>query len=407
MTYTPYGSPLLISESGQTTALERISLSQSVGTYNEEFVQNLVFKHPESIPINQIDSTYTELVPICCELSTSAGYPDILFATKEGRLCIVEAKLWRNPEARRKVVGQILDYAQELAGWGYEDLQRQISRTTGQKGNVLFNLVKARFPEIEEAEYIDAVSRALRRGEFLLLILGDGIREGVSAIAEYIDNSGNLDFTFGLVEVAIYRHGNGDLLFQPRILAKTEVHKRTIVSLSNDRLVLDDADSESDSGESTGHRPSEHTERQQIFTDFWSGFVPRLTLDDPVQSLGKISKAENYFLYLPPGGEVCWVSAFLARSTSRVGVYLTFIRGAFGDHAYASLYEDREAIEAEIGIPIQWESNKGKYRIVIRKPIDDPWDEQYRDEIYDFFADALNRFVNVFRPRLEKIASEQ
>lgn len=386
-------------------ALERIPLSQSVGIYNEEFVQNLVFKHPESIPINQIDNTYTELVPICKELYTSAGYADILFATKEGRLCIVEAKLWRNPEARRKVVGQILDYAQELAGWSYEDLQRQISRTTGRKGNVLFDQVKTRFPEVDEADFIDAVSRSLRRGEFLLLILGDGIREGVSAIAEYIDNSGNLDFTFGLVEVAIYRLGN-DLLFQPRVLAKTEVHKRSIVSLCNDRLVFEDANSD-DSGESTARTPSELNERQQFFTDFWTDFLPRLKLDDPAQPLGRVTKGENYYLYLPPSADVSWLSAFLARSSSRVGVYLTFIHGAFGDQAYTYLYEDREAIEAEIDIPILWESNNGKHRIVIRKYIEDPWGEQSRDEIYDFFADTLNRFVNVFRPRLERLASEQ
>ncbi len=34
---------------------------------------------------------------------------------------LVEAKLWRNPEARRKVIGQILDYAKELSRWNYED----------------------------------------------------------------------------------------------------------------------------------------------------------------------------------------------------------------------------------------------------------------------------------------------
>jgi hypothetical protein len=93
---------------------------------------------------------------------------------------IVEAKLWRNPEARRKVIGQILDYAKELSRWDYQDLQREISRATGRKGNVLYDLVKDQHPTITEAEFVDDVTRTLAKGRYLLLILGDGIREGVA-----------------------------------------------------------------------------------------------------------------------------------------------------------------------------------------------------------------------------------
>ncbi len=39
-----------------------------------------------------------------------------------GYLTIVETKLWRNPEARREVVGQIVDYAKELSTWDVEEL---------------------------------------------------------------------------------------------------------------------------------------------------------------------------------------------------------------------------------------------------------------------------------------------
>ena len=36
---------------------------------------------------------------------------DNLIMTNRGQLALVEVKLWRNPEARRKVVAQALDYA--------------------------------------------------------------------------------------------------------------------------------------------------------------------------------------------------------------------------------------------------------------------------------------------------------
>ena len=74
----------------------------------------------------------------------------------------------------------MLDYAKEIASVSYEALQREVSRAVGRKGNVLYELASAQAPEVREADFVDNVSRHLARGEFLLLIIGDGIREGWS-----------------------------------------------------------------------------------------------------------------------------------------------------------------------------------------------------------------------------------
>ena len=44
----------------------------------------------------------------------------------EGYLTLVETKLWRNPEARRTVVAQIIDYASHLSTWTYDDLRQAV-----------------------------------------------------------------------------------------------------------------------------------------------------------------------------------------------------------------------------------------------------------------------------------------
>lgn len=122
-----FAVPFLVNKQGGIV-LERISLGyDSATSYDENWLQNLLFTHPQSLPIKEIDQSYKNLVPICRELNTPAGPIDVLYATPEGKLVILEAKLWRNPEARRKVVGQILDYAKELSHWSYEDLQREVS----------------------------------------------------------------------------------------------------------------------------------------------------------------------------------------------------------------------------------------------------------------------------------------
>jgi hypothetical protein len=61
----------------------------------------------------------------------------------------------------------------------------------------LVEVVSASVPEANQARFVDEVSRSLRRGDLLLLIVGDGIREGVGAITEFIEIHGTLHFTFG------------------------------------------------------------------------------------------------------------------------------------------------------------------------------------------------------------------
>lgn len=65
-------------------------------------------------------------------------------------------------------------------------------------------------PTVDEQRFHDALTANLRRGRFLLLIVGDGIREGVEAIAEYLQVHAGLHFSLGLVEMPIYLMPNGD-----------------------------------------------------------------------------------------------------------------------------------------------------------------------------------------------------
>src|ERR1700749_185485 len=65
---------------------------------------------------------FSGAVPICRELNPPAGPSDNFMVTPSGLPVLVECKLWRNPEARREVVTQILDYAKELSRWSSSDV---------------------------------------------------------------------------------------------------------------------------------------------------------------------------------------------------------------------------------------------------------------------------------------------
>ena len=196
---------------------------------DEESLTELLFRFPGILPVAAIDAAYAAPVPICRELRTPAGPIDALYINDLGRLILAEFKLWRNPPARREVIGQILDYTKELASWTYEDLQREVSKALRRKGNAPYKLVHEQAPDIEEAKFVDNVSRHLKRGEFLLLIIGDGIREGVENIVQFVQSYSGLHFKLALVEAALYRDTGGRIIVQPRVLARTKIVHRVVV----------------------------------------------------------------------------------------------------------------------------------------------------------------------------------
>ena len=137
-----HATPILLS--GETaTPLVPLSLAGGADAVSEAAIQQLIHDHPECLPIAEIDSIFAGAVPICTELNTTAGPIDNFMVTPSGLPVIVECKLWRNPEMRRQVVSQILDYAKELSRWSCSDLQRETSRRLGRSGNSLLEIVRA------------------------------------------------------------------------------------------------------------------------------------------------------------------------------------------------------------------------------------------------------------------------
>ena len=227
--------------------LRRIPLGTRVddGGMDESSLRNLLFQFPRSLPVESIDAAYSNPVPICTELPTGAGAVDALYINALGRLILAEFKLWRNPQARREVIGQILDYSKELASWSYADLMRVVSRRLDRKGNVPYQLVRAQLPGVDETQFGDNVSRHLKRGEFLLLIIGDGIREGVESIVQFVQSHSGLHFNLALVEAALYRDTDNRVIVQPRVLMRTEVIRRVVLQSGRvEDLVGDDEDTE-------------------------------------------------------------------------------------------------------------------------------------------------------------------
>ncbi|MGO9264587.1 MAG: DUF4268 domain-containing protein [Candidatus Binataceae bacterium] len=392
--------------------LERIPLNgpESNAEYNEAWLQNLLYAHPEIIPVSEINIAFAHLVPIGTEVATASGPIDVLYATPTGQLVILEAKLWRNPEARRKVIGQILDYAKELSRSTYESLDARIraarkAKSRGQSLGGLADVVRERYPDLDEARFIDAVSKCLQRGDFLLLIVGDGIREGVGAITEFLEGHGTLHFTFGLVEVAIYSMPDGSKLVQPRVLAQSSIIKRIVVSVEGSRAVV--AEDATEVG-ATDEVSEEVLETRKRFEPFWDEFLKilRPRLQDQSQPLPDRSRSQSIYFYMPKPSHG-WISGYVAQSMHRVGVYLTFERGPIGDRLYAALESDKALINRQLGVDVEWASNNGKHEIACHQEYSGIILNEHRNDAQEWLVDRVNRFITAFRPRMEQLLREQ
>ncbi|MEI9928394.1 MAG: hypothetical protein WDN44_12745 [Sphingomonas sp.] len=390
--------PIYLAPGEPSVSLLPVGLAGGSEAFSEADLQRLIHRHPECLPIGEIDSLFADPVPVCMELATPAGSIDNFMVTASGLPVLVECKLWRNPEGRREVVGQILDYAKELARWTSSDLQREASRRTGREGNALLQCVRDAGHEADEITFNDNLSRNLRRGRFLLLIVGDGIREGVEAIASYLQGHTGLHFTLGLVEMPIFRMPGGSHLVAPRVLARTETILRTVIEVPEGYLVAENPEASTES-------PA-HDEIAEERLAFWRTFVAGLSLDDPDQAIPKATRQGSIYAPLPKG---VWLTIYRMMQQNALGVYVSYSRGSPGERkVLAIVAAEGPRILDELGGTARIGADKiGRTLIQDERVFRDLSDAGARVEAIAWLRTRVNDFVNAVRPRLKATIADE
>jgi hypothetical protein len=392
-----HGNPVLVGTDDSVLPLTRLSLSGAGKRIDERFLQKLIERTPSVLPLAEIDATFSNPVHICREFSTPAGQIDNVLVTSSGHLVIVECKLWRNPEARREVIGQILDYAKELARFTSADLQREVNRRLGTSGDVVFDLVDQSFPGTDQIAFNDALTRNLRKGRFMLLVVGDGIREGVESIAEYVAEHSGLHFTLGLVELPVFELPNGELLVNPRIVANTTLIRRTVFErVGEEQIDVDDEIPRLSSGTSSAFAEES--------LSFWTEFLEGLELNDPQQPLPKPGRIGNLRFNLPVPGSSAWLTVFKAEG-KRVGVFVSCRSGSVGEKVVERL-RDRwsDSLARQLGLAIGEDQEAFVLSDVLWiNPMASPEDRQ---RALIWLRSRTNDFVNVLRAEVPRIVEE-
>jgi hypothetical protein len=369
--------------------LDRKSLTSG---FDEKWVQDLIFRNPGIVPMDEIRHGSGEVVPLARELSLprsgggGAVLLDILGVTREGRLVLVECKLWRNPQARREVIAQILEYAALLRQRTYADLTAQLKTKHRMTGvNPIFETVRAHFPDLDEARFTDAVSRSLTRRDFELIVAGDGIREDVVVIAELLQDQGS---RLSLLELQLWSDEQGRTLVVPHLPFRTEVHKlRVYVDAEERPLEVDEVDAARTS------RPApEMTQNRRGNREFWQRFIDLKPFDHPDQPSPR--HGGNNWVTVPlPGG--ARLTGFRTHDT--IGFFLP----ERFEEAYATLALEEDEIRAEIDMPGLRFHRQGRPDLRTTLAIDHDLASLPTEEAQlAWLQEAGNRFINAIRPRL-------
>ncbi len=305
------GHPIIVTPDGSTERLKRIPFTQKA--FQEGWLQDLICTTPEILPVAEIEPAFAPLLSIGQEVQTNAGSIDNLFLSPQGYLTIVETKLWRNPEARREVVGQIIDYAKEIAHWTFDDLESQVRARYGRGVIDTLRLIE-QIEEEDESFLIDTISRNMQQGRFLLLIVGDGIRESVEDMVSFLSQTPQLYFTLALVELQVYKldaKQDKPLLVIPQVVTRTREITRAIVRVEGQAVGSVHVDVDIDTAPRETKSSGRRTLSEQDFFDALGQSVSSEDVDfgrqiiDDMEKRGCVIdwKQGSYVVKLPDPGE--------------------------------------------------------------------------------------------------------
>jgi hypothetical protein len=187
----PVSDQLFVFENRDTprVAYERCS-ARDLGLA-ESWLRDAIFHAPELVigPCRAAGLTEDEWYPWQREYRVEVGPIDVLLLSSQGRVAVVETKLATNPELRRRVLAQALDYLTHLADRFTDELPDIPSDEHGQR--------------IADP---DDIRESVAQGDMLVIIASDEIDPRVAKLSRSLLSDHLVkQWDLALIDLALYR----------------------------------------------------------------------------------------------------------------------------------------------------------------------------------------------------------
>jgi len=211
------------------------------GYATEEELQTFLRDHAELIPVDEIELGTPPLLCIGWEVSVASGSEDLLYVDENGLLTVVETKLKKNQDARRAVVGQILEYASYACAWSIADVEARVHKFLSSKEcpkqyrgctfeqALRYFLDKTGSPALEDFSYpsfLDGIRANLEQGHIRLVIAIDEPPDPLLRIVEFV-NRFSERFEMYLIQLKRFHDkATGQNIFVPALFGKVRRERR-------------------------------------------------------------------------------------------------------------------------------------------------------------------------------------
>ena len=258
----------------------------------ESTLDDLIVSCPSLLPIEQINEDFADPVLVIKQFGIDGNRIDVLLVNREGRITIVESKLKKNPEAKRKVFGQILDYATSIHNLDYETFSAKCgeytkdTETPRDADDPLASMMEEFCDGFDAAEFRKKVTNGLELGRFLLVILGDKVHDELAEMVQFLTDHSQLGFEFAAVEFMHFESKDQNQkhkLIVPRVV---EVYAREFIRWEPDQTSVAAQELNKASHTSSGRKRQKLSEVEAIAT-FRSGV---LELPEGEQTLKQIER---------------------------------------------------------------------------------------------------------------------
>ena len=211
---------------GDLTSLPERPMRQGFyGETLEAALQRLLQEHPEVIPGNQMVADDEEspcFLLLKREAPVGAWSLDHLFIDQFGVPTLVECKLLENREARREVVGQIVEYAANARMEWSDGRLRELANTNWSfAGNELDERLESELGVDDVDAFWQKVDANLEVGRIRLIIAGDHIHTSVQRMIEYLNIEMRNTEIYGL-EMNCYGPDTDNVVMMTRVIGRVQ-----------------------------------------------------------------------------------------------------------------------------------------------------------------------------------------
>ncbi len=195
------------------------------GTNLEEALQTLIEMAPNVLPGKQMDPGSDDpprFVLLRREMPVGGWSLDHLLVDQRAVLTLVEAKLMQNPEARRDVIGQIMEYAANAAqSWGNGRARAKAREFWQKDSKDIDEVIRNAFGREDIEAFWHDVDENLQKGKVRLVIAADELRPEVRRTIEYLNAEMSTAEIYGL-ELRCYGNDSDSLVLVPYLIGQTQ-----------------------------------------------------------------------------------------------------------------------------------------------------------------------------------------